>query len=155
MSTATAPQPAEDKIGREDRSALVCCHEPSYQEYLAAQLRAMHYKVHFATGHQKAIQRLSTRNYDVTVLLENLEGCALDNNTLLHHLAATTTDDRRQTYLILLCQSFATGDAYQAYAQSVDLLISYRDIAQFAAVATPAIEEHEEGNRFFKAALRK
>ena len=155
MSTATAPQPAEDKIGREDRSVLVCCHEPSYQEYLGAQLRAMRFKVHFADSHQKAVQRVSTRTYDVTVLLENLEGCNLANNTFLQDLAAMSTDDRRQTYVILLCQSFATGDAYQAYAQSVNLLINYQDIAQFAAVAEPAIEEHEEGNRFFKAALRK
>ena len=73
----------------------------------------------------------------------------------MQYLTTLPTDERRQTYVILLCQSFATGDTMNAYAQSVDLLINYQDIAQFATVAGPAFEEHEEGNRFFTAALRK
>ena len=145
----------EDKIGREDRSAIICCHEPSYQKYLVGELRKLGFKVHLATSHQQAQQRLSTRAYDVTVLLENLEGCQLDSNPLLQYLCALPTDERRQTFVVLLCQSFATSDAMNAYAQSVDLLINYQDIAQFAVVAGPAFEEHEEGTRFFKTALRK
>ncbi len=56
-TAAPAPPPPnqEDRIGRDDRSALVCCHEPSYLEYLTGQLRAIGYKVHHATGHQAAI----------------------------------------------------------------------------------------------------
>ena len=46
----------EDKIGRDDRSALLCCHEPTYLEYLTGQLRGMGYKVHHAKGHQAAVQ---------------------------------------------------------------------------------------------------
>ncbi len=145
----------EDKIGRDDRSALLCCHEPSYQKYLAAELRKLGFKIHHAAGHQQAQHRLSTRAYDVTVLLENLEGCVLGTNALLQSLTALPTDDRRQTFVLMLCQSFATSDAMNAYARSVDLLINYQDIAQFAAVVGPAFEEHEEGNRFFKAALKK
>ena len=34
-------------------------------------------------GHQAAIQRLAARSYHMTVLLENLEGCALADNALL------------------------------------------------------------------------
>ncbi len=56
---APPPAPAprnhqEDRIGRDDRSALVCCHEPSYLEYLTGQLRGIGYKVHHATGHHAA-----------------------------------------------------------------------------------------------------
>ena len=146
---------SDDKIGRDDRSALLCCHEPSYQKYLAGELRKLGFKLHYASGHQQAQQRLGTRAYDVTVLLENLEGCLLDTNSLLQFLTALATDDRRQTFVVMLCQSFTTADAMNAYAQSVDLLINYQDIAQFAAVTGPAFEEHEEGIRFFKAALKK
>ncbi len=152
------PLPApnqEDRIGREDRSVLVCCHEPAYLEYLTEQLRGIGYKVHHATSHQQAAQRLAARTYHMTVLLENLEGCALADNSLLRHLAAVTTDERRATYIVMLCQSFATGDDMNAYALSVDQLINYQDIAQFSAVVAPALEEHHEGNRFFDAALRK
>ena len=91
----------------------------------------------------------------MTVLLENLEGCALADNSLLRYLAALPTDERRATYIIMLCQSFATGDEMNAYAQSVDQLINYQDIALFAGLVAPALEEHQEGNRFFEAALRK
>ena len=145
----------EDRIGREDRSALVCCHEPAYLEYLTEQLRGMGYKVHHARSHQQAVQRLASRSYGVTVLLENLEGCALADNVLWHHLAALTTDERRATYVIMLCQSYTTGDEMSAYALSVNQLISYQDIAQFSSLAVPALEDFQERNRFFAAALRK
>ena len=149
------PNNQEDKIGRDDRSALVCCHEPSYLEYLTGQLRSIGYKVHHATGHQPAIQRLGGRSYHLTVLLENLEGCALVENALWQHLGATLTDERRQTFVVMLCQSFNTGDEMYAYALSVDQLINYQDIGQFAQLVVPAVEEYTEGNRHFTAALRK
>ena len=152
------PPPApnqEDRIGRDDRSVLVCCHEPAYLEYLTEQLRGIGYKVHHAASHQQAVQRLASRAYGVTILLENLEGCALADNSLLHHLATMATDERRATYLVMLCQSFATGDDMNAYALSVNQLINYQDIAQFSALIVPALEDHQERNRFFDAALRK
>ena len=152
---AQVPNNQEDKIGREDRSALVCCHEPSYLEYLTGQLRGIGYKVHHATGHQAAIGRLQSRAYSLTVLLENLEGCALVENALWQHLCATLTDERRQTFVVMLCQSFNTGDETYAYALSVDQLINYQDIGQFAQLVVPTVEEHTEGNRHFTAALRK
>lgn len=145
----------EDRIGREDRSALVCCHEPAYLEYLTEQLRGMGYKVHHARTHQQAVQRLTSRSYGMTVLLENLEGCALADNTLWLHLTTLPTDERRATYVIMLCQSYSTGDEMNAYALSVDHLINYQDIAQFSSLVVPALEEHHERNRFFEAALRK
>ena len=145
----------EDKISRDDRSALVCCHEQSYLEYLTGQLRGIGYKVHHAKGHQPAIQRLEGRAYNVTVFLENLEGCALVDNSLWQHIGAMLTDERRQTYVVMLCQSFDTGDEMFAYALGLDQVINYQDIGQFAQLVVPAIEEHTEGNRHFTAALRK
>ena len=152
---APLPNDQEDRIGRDDSSALVCCHEPSYLHFLTGQLRATGYKVHHATGHQAAVGRLAARTYDMTVLLENLEGCALVDNTLLRHLTLMPTDERRVTFAVMLCQSFATGDEYSAYAWSVECLINYQDIGQFAALTVPAVEEHNESNRFFTAAMRK
>jgi CheY-like chemotaxis protein len=159
MSTATSPNAApgaakrvtDDKIGRADRAALLCCHEPAYAEYLAAELRGLGYKLHVVAGHEEAIQRLATRTYHLTVALENLEGCALGDNALLQHLAALPNDERRATYVVLLCQSFSTGDAMGAYALSVNQLVKYQDIGQFAALVGPAIEEHEEANHHFTA----
>jgi hypothetical protein len=150
MSTTT-PLKADDKIGRGDRAALLCCHEPAYAEYLAAELRGMGYKLHLAGGHAEAIHHLVTRSYHLTVVLENLEGCALADNVLLHHLAALPNDERRATYVVLLCQSFATGDEMGAYALGVDQLVSYQDIGQFSALVVPALEEHEEANHHFTA----
>lgn len=155
---AAQPPPAaheEDRIGREDRSALVCCHEPAYLEYLTGELRGVGYKVHHARGHQEAVHRIVGRSYDLTVLLENLEGCTLAGNSLLQHLSSVTTDERRATYVLMLCQSFATGDDLNAYALSVNQLVNYQDIAQFSALLAPAMEEHQDRNRFFDAALRK
>ncbi len=155
---ASQPPPAanqEDRIGRDDRAALVCCHEPAYLEFLTTQLRAGGYKVHHATGHQAAVQRIASRSYHLTVLLENLEGCALESNGLLRHLAQLGTDERQAMFVILLCQSYATGDELNAYALSVDQLINYQDVAQFSALVGPAVEEHNDGNRHFTVALRK
>ena len=140
---------ASDKIGRGDRAALLCCHEPAYAEYLAAELRGLGYKLHLAGGHEAAIHRLTSRGYHLTVVLENLEGCALGQNTLLQHLAAMPNDERRATYVALLCQSFTTGDEMGAYALGVDQLVNYHDISQFTALVAPAIEEHDEGNHHF------
>lgn len=158
LPTAAAPPPApnqEDKLGRDDRSALLCCHEPAYIEYLTTQLRAIGFKVHHARSHQEAVNRLAQRSYHLTVLLENLEGCLLETNGLLRHLATMATDERRATFAVLLCQSFATGDELNAYAQSVDLLINYTDVGQFNALVVPALDEHAEGNRNFEAVLKK
>ena len=65
------------------------------------------------------------------------------------------TDERRATFVVMLCQSFATGDERSAYAWSVDMLINYQDIGQFGSLVVPVIEEHNESNRFFHAALHK
>ena len=157
-AAAPAVAPAahqEDKIGREDRSALICCHEPSYLEYLTGQLRGIGYKVHHAATHQAAITRLSGRSYHLTVLVENLEGCDLIENAVLRHLSAMPMDDRCQTYVVLLCQAFATGDDMNAYAWSVDQAINYQDIGSFAQLIVPAVEEHNERNRYFAAVRAK
>ena len=156
IPTTQPPPPAadqEDRIGREDRSALVCCHEPAYIEFLTTQLRTMGYKVHHARSHQQGVQKLAGRAYHLTVLLENLEGCARETNGLLRHLANLGTDERRATFAVLLCQSYATGDELNAYAESVDLLINYSDVAQFVALVNPAMEEHLEGNRNYEAIM--
>ena len=145
------PPGTDDKISRDDRSALVCCHEPEYREYLHTQLRPLGFKVHHAPSAQVAIQRLTVRSYQVIVLLENLEGCTLQKNPMLRHLTAMPMDERRGIYLVMLCQAFATGDELNAYAQSVDLLINYQDIANFAELMAPALEDHEIGNRHFQA----
>ncbi len=154
MSTATSKLAApgglsDDKIGREDRAALLCCHEPAYADYLAGELRAMGYKLHWASGHADSIHRLTSRRYHLTIVLENLEGCALAQNSLLQYLGALSNDERRATYVVLLCQSFQTGDEKAAYALSVDQLVNYQDIAQFAELVAPALEEHDEGNHHF------
>ena len=65
------------------------------------------------------------------------------------------TDERRQTFVVMLCQSFTTGDERAAFAWSVEMLINYQDIGQFGALVVPVIEEHNESNRFFHAALHK
>jgi hypothetical protein len=151
MSPATSPNAAlpEDKIGRNDRAALLCCHEPTYAEYLAGELRLMGYKLHLADSHAEAIHRLNSRGYHLIVALENLEGCELAHNALLQHLAALPNDERRATYVVLLCQSFATSDEMGAYSLSVDQLVNYQDISQFASLVAPALEEHAEGNHHF------
>ena len=77
------------------------------------------------------------------------------DNALWQHICAMPTDERRQTYVVMLCQSFETGDEMFAYALGLDQLINYQDIGQFAQLVVPAIEEHNEGNRNFTAALRK
>ena len=66
-------------------------------------------------------------------------------------MAPLPNDERRATYVVLLCQSFATGDEMGAYALAVDQLIGYQDISQFAELVGPALEEHEEGNHHFTA----
>ncbi len=83
------------------------------------------------TGNRRRCERLTARAYDVTVLLENLEGCALVDNELLRHIVLLPTDERRATFVVMLCQSFTTGDERSAYAWSVDMLINYQDIGQF------------------------
>ena len=147
------PSHQEDKIGRDDRSALICCHEPSYLEYLTGQLRGIGYKVHHAATHQAAIARLAARSYHLTVLVENMEGCDLSENVVLGHLRAMPMDERRQTYVVMLCQAFSTGDEMNAYAWSVDQVINYQDISECARLIVPAVEEHNERNRHFTAAL--
>ena len=153
-AAAVAPN-QEDKIGRDDRAALVCCHEPSYLEYLTGQLRGIGYKVHHAPTQQAAVAKLTARSYSLTVLVENMEGCDLPNNAVLGHLCAMSMDERRQTYVVMLCQSFATGDELNAYACSVDQVINYQDIGQFAPLVVPAVEGHTESNRHFTAILSK
>ncbi len=157
VPTAQTPPAAnqEDRIGRDDRSALVCCHEPAYLEFLTTQLRTAGYKVHHAGTHQQGAQRLAGRAYHLTVLLENLEGCSLDTNGLLRQFSTMGTDERRGNLVVLLCQSYATGDELSAYALSVDLLINYTDVAQFNALVAPMVEERQEGDRHFAAVLGK
>ena len=136
----------------------MCCHEPAYLEYLTEQLRGIGYKVHHATTHQQAAQRLASAGVSVvTVSCSKIWKVARwpTISLLQSNLAAVPTDERRATYIVMLCQSFATGDDMNAYALSVNQLINYQDIAQFSALMVPAMEEHQESNRFFDAALRK
>jgi hypothetical protein len=150
MTAQATIQHPEEKIGHDERCALICCHEASYSTFLAKQARDLGYKVHHAQGHASGQERIAGRNYHLTVLLENLEGCQLANHALLAHLSSLPTNDRRATYIVLLCQSFATGDDRAAYALGVNLLINYQDVNQFAEILAPAIEEYAHEDYHFR-----
>ena len=139
-----------------DRSALVCCHEPSYLEYLTGQLRGIGYKVHHAPG---APARDQAGGGPIVrsdpSCWKTSRAARWWTNALWQHIGAMPTDERRQTYVVMLCQSFDTGDEKFAFALGLDQLINYQDIGSFAQLVVPPIEEHIEGNRHFTAALRK
>jgi CheY-like chemotaxis protein len=125
--------------------ALLCVNQEESRETLKVTLESLGYVVDIPAAVDHALQRLRFNQYHVIFLDDDLEGRS--PNPIVGYLAGLNMNIRRETFVALVGQGFKTGDHFQAFVESVDLILHPDDLPQLATFLTRAMRDHE---RFYK-----
>ena len=120
-------QPRFDVFEPGDLTALVCMDVPELQRLVAEQLTELGYRVHTGLSQDDLLLKMRTHVYDVLVISEHLGGKNVIANPVLHEAVHTPSAQRRKQLVVLVGSSFQTGDVFQAFQQSVDLVVNLSD----------------------------
>jgi hypothetical protein len=125
--------------------ALLCVNREESREALKSTLESLGYVVDIPAAVDHALQRLRFNQYHVIFLDDDLEGQS--PNPIVGYLAGLNMNVRRETFVVLIGQGFKTGDYFQAFVESVDLILHPDDLPQLATFLTRGMRDHE---RFYK-----
>lgn len=138
------PGPETSLLDPSDNTALVCVDHQHDQTLLVAHLTHMAYKVHLSPSAEDILLKLQTNSYNVVIVSENFKGATPQTNPILREIVQQPGSQRRQHFVVLLSDHLPTDDAMSAFAQSVDLTINNRDLANFKPVLRRGLAQHRE-----------
>jgi CheY-like chemotaxis protein len=146
MSTPTGFEPFHrfDFFEPGDKTALVCLDVPEMQRLVIEQLDALGYKVHTGLFVDDSILKIRTHPYDAVVMSEHFNGMGLSDHVLLKEAVRLPAAQRRKQLMVLIGVDFSTNDEAQAFAQSVDLVISLADLPNLKPVLRRAAVRQTE-----------
>ena len=127
-----------------DRTALVCLDVPEMQRLAVEQLDALRYKIHTGLFLDDSILKLRAHPYDVVVVSEHFNGLSLANHTILKEAATSPALQRRRQTYVLIGAGFTTNDELQAFAHSVDVVVSLGDVANLKPVIRRAVQRQSD-----------
>lgn len=127
-----------------DTTALICIDEPEIQRLVFEQLAPSDYKIHTGLFSEDIVLKLKAHIYDVLIIYENFNHSDLETNQILKAAASTPSSQRRQQFLVLLGPSMVTNDEMLGFVNSVDLVFSLSDLANFGIVLRRALVRHRE-----------
>jgi CheY-like chemotaxis protein len=125
--------------------ALLYVHRQEAREALKAALESLGYVVDIPTTTDYVLQRLRFNQYHLIFLDDHFD--ERSPNAIVSYLAGLNMNVRRETFVVLIGHRFKTGDHFQAFVESVDLLLHPDDLPQLAAFLTRGLRDHE---RFYK-----
>lgn len=127
-----------------DKTALVCLDVPEMQRIAVEHLDALGYKIHTGLFLDDCILKLRAHPYDLVIVSEFFGGLEPDENPVLKEAAfAPATQRRRQAY-VLIGANFTTNDELQAFAYSVDVVVSLSDLQNLRPVLRRAASRQVE-----------
>ena len=135
-----------------DPTLLVCHDVPEVRDLIVAQFSELNYKIHTGLYPDDILLKMRTHQYDAIVLSANFN--AVHYETCPIYLAAIGVPpaQRRRQFIVLIGSQFATGDAMQSFAASVDLVIGLPDVMTLRPVFRRTSQRHRElYSPFFEA----
>ena len=127
-----------------NKTALVCLDVPEMQRLAVDQLDALGYKIHTGLFLEDCILKLRAHPYDVVIVSEHFNGLDLADHAILREAAVAPPAQRRRQVYVLIGADFTTNDELQAFARSVDVVVSLADLANLKPVIRRAAMRQAE-----------
>ena len=122
-----------------DKTALVCMDVPEVQRLVVENLTEIDYKIHTGLFLEDILLKLQTHTYDVVVVAEHFGASTRENNPLLEASQALPNHQRRAQMFILVGSGVHTDSEMEAWAASVDLVVSLADVPNLKHVVRRAV----------------
>ena len=117
-----------------DTTALICVDVPEVQRLTVENLTELGCKVHTGLFAEDIMLKLQTHAYDVVVISEHFGGSNLDSNPILQATIEIPAHQRRKQLVVLVGSSVHTDSDMEAWAHSVDLVVSLADVSNIKHV---------------------
>jgi len=147
-------QNRHDIFEPEDQTALVCVDEPEVQRAVVDQLAELGYRIHTGLFAEDISLKLRAHSYNVVVIYETFADSVAEGNPVLIETARTPPNQRRNQFIVLIGPNMITNDDLQAFAYSVDLVVSVSDLANFKPLLRRGVARHTEFYRRYNECLR-
>ena len=136
---------AVDYLAPGQPAALLCINREDSRGELKGLLEGLGYTVDMPAAADHALQRLRFNQYHVILLDDDFAGRS--PNPLMGYLAGLNMNTRREMFVIFIGQRFKTADHFQAFIESVNLILHPDDLPQLAAFLSRRVRDQE---RFYK-----
>ena len=111
-----------------DKTALVCVDVPEVQRITVENLSELEYKIHTGLFVEDILLKIQSHTYDVVVISEHFNASTLPTNPILQSLNEIPPNQRRRQLMVLVGSSVHTDSDMEAWANSVDLVVSLADV---------------------------
>ena len=111
-----------------DTTALVCVDVPEVQRLVVENLTELGCKIHTGLFVEDILLKLQTHAYDVVVITEHFGGTDLESNPILQETVEIPSSQRRKQLVVLIGCNLHTDSDMEAWAHSVDLVVSLSDV---------------------------
>ncbi len=125
-----------------DKTALVCVDVPEVQRIAVENLSELGYKIHTGLFAEDILLKLQSHLYDVVVISEHFNASTLTTNPILQFLNDIPQGQRRRQFMLLVGSSVHTDSDMEAWANSVDLVVSLADVPNLKHVLRRAVQRN-------------
>jgi len=132
-----------DSFELNDITALICVDIQEIQGQIVNDLDKLGYKLHTGLFAEDAELKLQTHPYDFVIISEHYNASNLETNPLLRAMLDVQSSQRRRQVVALIGPSLHTDSEMEAWANSVDLVISPGDIENFQTVVKRAVQRQK------------
>ena len=127
-----------------DKTALVCMDVPEMERLVVEQLGGLAYKTHTGFSVEDIHFKMRSHPYDVLIIAENFGGSDASKNLLLAETISSPASQRHSQLVVLIGAGMRTSDETQAFAHSVDVVVSLADINNLRPVLRRAALRQQE-----------
>lgn len=131
-----------------DQPGAMVCHTEAGP--LKAMLEKSGYRVHSPAYHIEAINNLRFNDYKVVVVTEEFHNKMNEQGSILDHLQNMMMNKRRRIFVVYIAPQARSFDNMEAFARSVNLLVSKDDAAKTDALADHIRRGLGEHERMYK-----
>ncbi len=126
-----------------DKTALICIDVPEVQRLVVENLTEIDYKIHTGLFLEDILLKLQTHTYDVVIVAEHFNASTRETNPILDASKQFPGSQRRAQMLVLVGSGVHTDSEMEAWAASVDLVVSLSDVPNLKHVVRRAVLRRE------------
>ncbi|MEQ1862076.1 MAG: hypothetical protein ABMA13_19335 [Chthoniobacteraceae bacterium] len=144
MNNSQPTSPQFDVCDPGDKTALVCMDVPEMERLVVEQLGGLGYKTHTGFSIEDIHFKMRAHPYDILVIAENFGASDASTNLLLAETISSPPSQRHHQLVVLVGAGMCTSDETQAFAHSVDVVVSLADINNLRPVLRRAALRQQE-----------
>jgi len=122
------------------KTAMVCCGEDETVQSLQKRLTEMGFKTVIPKNSEDAIKMSRFHPFDIAVIDDTFDS---GTTSIYGHLQTLPMLSRRKLFVAYISDQFRTNDYMGAYCQSVNLVVSRKQIPKLNTILTQAMKEND------------